>query len=188
MYRHLFPAIWIAWAGYWWVRSRGVKPAERIESPASRLLHVIPLLVAFALLAFDRVPGSALNDRFYPWAPWMFWLSAAVTVAGLAFTVWARAHLGGNWSGIVTVKAGHELVTSGPYAIVRHPIYTGLLLAFVGSALARGEWRGLLAVVIAFAALWRKLHVEERWMRERFGPQYAAYARRVPALIPFARP
>ena len=76
-------------------------------------------------------------------------------------------------------------MNSGPYAIVRHPIYTGLLLALVGSALARGEWRGVLAVVIAFLALWRKLRLEERWMQEQFGPAYEAYRKRVAALIPF---
>ena len=107
------------------------------------------------------------------------------TAAGLLFTVWARIHIGRNWSGTVTIKEGHELITSGPYAIVRHPIYAGLLLAFVGSGLARGEWRGVLAVVIAFLALWRKLRLEERWMREQFGPAYQAYSQRVAALIPF---
>jgi protein-S-isoprenylcysteine O-methyltransferase Ste14 len=103
----------------------------------------------------------------------------------MLFTVWARVYLGGNWSGIVTIKHDHELIASGPYAIVRHPIYTGLLVAFIGSAVARGEWRGVLAVLIAWMALWRKLRLEERWMAERFGQQYEAYCRRVPALVPF---
>ena len=85
----------------------------------------------------------------------------------------------------MTIKEGHELITSGPYAIVRHPIYTGLLLAFVGSAMARGEWRGVLAVALVLWALWRKLRLEERWMREQFGEAYQEYCRRVSALIPF---
>jgi len=99
--------------------------------------------------------------------------------------VWARVHLGGNWSGIVTLKEDHELVRRGPYRWVRHPIYSGLLLAIAGSAVVRGEWRGFLALAIAFAALWRKLKLEERWLGETFGEQYAAYRRRVSALIPF---
>jgi len=103
----------------------------------------------------------------------------------MLFTVWARVHLGGNWSGIVTIKHDHELIANGPYAIVRHPIYTGLLVAFIGSAMARGEWRGVLAVLVAWLALWRKLRVEENWLAERFGQQYEAYRRRVPALVPF---
>lgn len=103
----------------------------------------------------------------------------------MMFSVWARVQLGGNWSGIVTIKQDHELIVRGPYAIVRHPIYTGLLVALIGSAMALGEWRGVLAVLIAYWALWRKLRVEERWMAERFGEQYEAYRRRIPALVPF---
>jgi protein-S-isoprenylcysteine O-methyltransferase Ste14 len=79
------------------------------------------------------------------------------------------------------------LIASGPYAIVRHPIYTGLIVAFIGSAMARGEWCSVSAVFIAWAALWRKLRLEERWMVERFGEQYIAYCRCVPALVPFSR-
>jgi protein-S-isoprenylcysteine O-methyltransferase Ste14 len=76
------------------------------------------------------------------------------------------------------------LVLGGPYRHVRHPIYTGLLLGFAGSALARDEWRGVLAVAIAWLALWRKLKFEERWMIEQFGDAYRSYQARVPALIP----
>ena len=117
-------------------------------------------------------------------AAWQFWAGALVTAAGLGFTVWARIHLGRNWSGSVTLKQGHELVLTGPYALVRHPIYTGLLVAFAGTALARAEWRGVLAVLIAWAALGRKLRVEERWMAGNFGERYAQYMARVPALVP----
>ncbi len=103
----------------------------------------------------------------------------------MLFTVWARLHLGRNWSGTVTIKDGHELITSGPYALVRHPIYTGLLLAMLGSALALGDWRGVAAFALAAGALWRKLRVEESWMQQQFGDAYQAYSQRVAALIPF---
>jgi protein-S-isoprenylcysteine O-methyltransferase Ste14 len=148
-------------------------------------MHVVPLALAVAILVADRLPVAPLNERLFPWTPWVFWAAAAATAAGLLFTAWARVHLGRNWSATVTLKQQHELITTGPYAIVRHPIYTGLLAAFIGSAAALGEWRGLLAVVLALAAFWRKLQVEELWMTERFGEQYAAYAQRVPALVPF---
>ena len=121
-----------------------------------------------------------------PLAQWRVWgaIGAAVNLAGLLFTVWARIHLGRNWSGTVTLKQDHELITSGPYAWVRHPIYTGLLLGFVGLAIARGEWRSILAVVIIALAFWRKLRIEESWMLEQFGDAYRSYRRRVAALIP----
>jgi protein-S-isoprenylcysteine O-methyltransferase Ste14 len=82
-------------------------------------------------------------------------------------------------------EANHELITTGPYALARHPIYTGLLLGFLGSAVARGEWRGLLAVALVFAALWHKLKLEEKWMRAQFGEPYEAYSRHVAALVPY---
>ena len=185
VYRFLFPSMWLSWAVYWVWASRHAKPIERRESIGSRLLHVLPLLLAVGLLWSKRIPVALLNERLFPWAPWEFWIAALITAAGLLFTVWARVYLGRNWSGVVTIKQGHELIDAGPYALVRHPIYTGLLVAFIGSAVARGEWRGLLAVLIAWAALWRKLRLEERWMTERFGEQYVAYCQRVPALVPF---
>ncbi len=83
------------------------------------------------------------------------------------------------------MKENHELVREGPYRWIRHPIYTGILLGFVGSAIARDEWRGVLAVVIAGAALWRKLRMEERWMLGLFGEQYEQYRRDTWALIPY---
>lgn len=185
LYRYLFPAMWLSWVAYWWALSLTVKRTVRHEPLTSRFLHIVPLALAVLLLWLPSVPIPGFGERFLPLSAWSFWTGAALTAAGLFFTVWARAHIGTNWSGIVTIKEGHELITSGPYAIVRHPIYTGLLLAFVGSAIARGEWRGPVAVLIAFGALWRKLRFEERWMRERFGEAYQRYSERVAALVPF---
>ena len=105
-------------------------------------------------------------------------------VGGLSFCVWARRVLGRNWSGIVTVKEGHELVREGPYRMVRHPIYTGLVLAFAGMALVDAQWRGVLAVAIGVGAFWRKLRLEERWMTEIFGQRYVEYREHTKALIP----
>lgn len=186
-YRFVLPAMWIAWMVYWWISSSNVKPTQRRETMMSRLLHVIPLSVAALLVIPVRLPGSLLYHRLFPWAPWQFWLACAVTAAGLLFTVWARTHLGRNWSALVTIKEEQELITTGPYALVRHPIYTGLLVAFIACAFARGDVRGFAGACIAVVALWRKLRLEERWMRERFGERYADYAQRVPALVPFWR-
>jgi protein-S-isoprenylcysteine O-methyltransferase Ste14 len=112
-------------------------------------------------------------------------IGLALTFAGLAFAIWARMLLGGNWSSDVTLKRDHELIVVGPYRWVRHPIYTGILLALIGTALAVGEWRAVLAVVLAAAAFWRKLGIEEAVMRRQFGESYTRYGERVPALIPF---
>jgi protein-S-isoprenylcysteine O-methyltransferase Ste14 len=184
-YRPLVASLWLAWAAYWWLSAHGVKRAARRESVASRLAHLGPLALAVLLLVAPRASTGALGARFVPVAaPWLPALATLLTALGLAFAVWARRHLGANWSASVTIKEGHDLVTSGPYALVRHPIYSGLLLALAGTALGVGEWRALLAFAIACLALARKLRLEERWMRERFGARYAAYSERVPALIP----
>lgn len=184
-YRWLIPALWAAWALYWWASSHDVKDTARRESLASRALHLGPMLLAAALLASPGYGVPGLSVRIVPWTPELFWLGVVVTCAGLAFAVWARRTIGRNWSAIVTVKEDHELVTTGPYALVRHPIYTGLLLGFLGWAIAVDRWRGPLAVAIVFVALLRKYRLEERWMSERFGADYEAYRARVKALVPF---
>ena len=93
-------------------------------------------------------------------------------------------YLGSNWSSSVTIKRGHELITGGPYSLVRHPIYTGLLTGFLGAAIAIARVSGLVAFALVFALFWFKLRLEERWMRIQFGEVYAQYAQRVPALVP----
>ncbi len=185
IYNCLFPAMWISYFTYWWAMSAKVKVTERSESAPSRLVRMVSILGAFALLWLPRVPLPGLNQRFLPLGVWCFWLGAAITAGGLLFSIWGRRHLGANWSQAVTVKQDHELITSGPYGLVRHPIYTGLLLGFVGSAVALGEWRGLVAVALVFTALWHKLRLEEKWMRVQFGEPYEAYSRHVSALVPF---
>jgi protein-S-isoprenylcysteine O-methyltransferase Ste14 len=178
-------ALWIAWAVYWGVAAYGAKANQRVESPLSRASHMIPLLIAFWLIWRDSLPGNFLGGRFLPALPAVYWTGVVLVALGLGFAVWARRVIGRNWSGIVTVKRDHELVRSGPYRWVRHPIYTGLLVAFVGSAIARGEWRGVLAVLIVFVSFWNKLRLEERWMIETFGDAYLRYREEVRALIPF---
>jgi protein-S-isoprenylcysteine O-methyltransferase Ste14 len=187
IYNSVFLGMWLAWAAYWWVLSGRAKATERRESLFSRLSYMVPLLLAGVLLFLPILQISVLNARFLPLAARVEWgaAGAVLNLAGLLLTVWARVYLGGNWSGTITIKEDHELITGGPYRLVRHPIYTGLLLAFIGVALARGEWRGILGVLIAAAAFWRKLRIEERWMRERFGDKYQTYSQRVSALIPF---
>jgi len=184
-YHSVFAALWLVWLIYWAVASTATKRTVRLESVGSRLGHTLPLLLAGWLMAVPQIGIPLLEERFIPWSPIIFWSAAALTAVGLLFSVWARVHLGGNWSGTVTVKEEHALITTGPYALVRHPIYTGILTGFLGSALALGQWRGVLALVIGIAGLWRKWRLEERWMQETFGEVYSTYKKRVRAVIPY---
>src|SRR6516162_5480548 len=186
LFSSLFFLMWGGWLALWIAMSRGVKEAAQSETAASRLSHVGPLLVAAYLLAAPApLPLSLLTERFVPLAIWPAALGAALTFAGFAFSIWARFVIAANWSSDVQLKRDHELIVAGPYRWVRHPIYTGVLLMFAGTALAVGEWRAILAVVMAAAAYWRKLRLEEEVMRREFGAAYAQYAAHVPALIPF---
>jgi protein-S-isoprenylcysteine O-methyltransferase Ste14 len=186
LFTSLFVVMWAGWAAVWMVMARRAKAPAQSESAASRLSHVGPLIIAAYLLAAPApLPVPALHGRFVPLAIWPSALGAALGFAGLAFCVWARVTIAANWSSDVQLKRGHELIVAGPYALVRHPIYTGLIMMFAGTALAVGEWRAVLAVAVAAAAFWRKLGLEEALMRRQFGEAYARYAARVPALIPF---
>lgn len=180
----LFALLWLAWLAYWWISARRVKPEVRRESPISRIGHFLPLGVAGWLLATPALPHAWLTRPIVPPSFGLAVGGLALTALGLGLTVWARRLLGGNWSGTVTVKQDHELIRSGPYRYVRHPIYSGLLLAFLGSAVARDDLRGVAALLIVWLALWRKWRLEERFMRETFGPAYADYQARTPAVIP----
>ena len=177
--------LWIGWLVYWGIAAARTKPTARQESVASRLIYTVPLWFAGWLMIDGRLRIAVLHVRFVPdgWAIEIAGL--IVVIAGITFAVWARVHLGANWSGTVTIKQDHALIQSGPYGLVRHPIYTGLIAAIAGTALVFGEWRDLVAFVLVVASCWYKLGVEERLMAETFGPAYEDYRGRVPALIPF---
>ncbi|HZZ63782.1 MAG TPA: isoprenylcysteine carboxylmethyltransferase family protein [Roseiarcus sp.] len=185
IYGRLILACWLVLIAVWFAMARRGKIVAERESAFSTLSHYGPLAVGIYLLAAPRVPLFPLDLRFVPFALWPVQLGAALTVAGVAFAIWARAMIAGNWSSSVTLKRDHELIVKGPYRMVRHPIYTGILLGLIGTALAVGEWRALLGVAIAAAAFWRKLRIEEAVMRRQFGEAYARYAKRTPALVPF---
>jgi protein-S-isoprenylcysteine O-methyltransferase Ste14 len=185
---NLIPLMWLAWCLYWVISARNVKRTVRRESIASRISHVLPLIVGVLLVAIPHLPSAVFATRILPRTLATYWVGVAFVFMGLAFAVWARRHIGSNWSGTVTVKENHVLVRTGPYAWVRHPIYTGLLAAILGCAIARGELRGVWAVALCTFGFVSKLRIEERWMRQVFGAEYERYSAAVPALIPLAPP
>lgn len=181
----LIPGLWMLWLAYWIVAARATNKTRRRESALSRLSHYAPLIAGGAFLGIPKILGPALEQRFHePTFAWEL-LTTVLIVVGLGFSAWGRAWLGPNWSAEVTVKHDHELVRSGPYALVRHPIYTGLLLALIGTALGVGNGRALVGLALIVGALLRKVAIEERFMSEQFGEAHARYRAEVPALIPF---
>ena len=180
--------LWWGWALYWMLSALRNKATQRRESLLSRLAHGLPLAVGGVLIAWQQPRSAALAWRFWPPSPAAYWIGVALIIAGIAFAIWARVHLGGNWSGTVTVKQGHELIRSGPYAYVRHPIYTGLITALLGTTVASGTVHAAIGLAIIVASFARKLRIEENFMRETFPGEYQRYSAEVPALIPWARP
>ncbi|HLY43427.1 MAG TPA: isoprenylcysteine carboxylmethyltransferase family protein [Terracidiphilus sp.] len=184
-YEGFFPVVWIAFLVYWQIKAVHTKTTTRLEPAASRIVRVLAFVIVIVLLSTTRIPLPWLYRQLWPVGLWPFWLGAGITVAGLLFAVWARVHLGRNWSRSVTIKEDHELITSGPYALVRHPIYTGILAGFVGTAIALSEVRGVIVIALIFLVFWAKLRMEEEWMRSEFGETYADYAGRTAALVPY---
>jgi protein-S-isoprenylcysteine O-methyltransferase Ste14 len=184
-YESFFPVVWILFLLYWQIKAVHTKTTQRLEPVGSRVLRVFIFVIAIVMLSTTRIPLPWLYLQLWPDGLLPFWLGAAVTIAGLLFAVWAREHLGSNWSRSVTIKQGHELITTGPYAVVRHPIYTGILGGFLGTAIALSQVRGLIVLVLIFFVFWIKLRMEEEWMRAQFGEVYSTYAHRTAALVPY---
>jgi protein-S-isoprenylcysteine O-methyltransferase Ste14 len=170
---------------YWVYTSIAVKPVARREPPISRALRVAVMLVASWLLFSSHASVGLLAYPFVPASPWIGWTGFALTAAGCGFAAWGRAFLGTNWSAAVTLKQHHELVRTGPYAVVRHPMYAGLLLAVFGVALEVRELRALVAVAIAFVVWLQKIRREEQFLLHQFAGDYVRYSRSVKRLIPF---
>jgi protein-S-isoprenylcysteine O-methyltransferase Ste14 len=184
VYSGLVGGLWLAWLIYWLVAARDVKPVSRGETLPSRLAYMVPLLLGGIVMSLSHSPGPWLNARFLPRTILVYGIGVAILTVGLLVTVWARRHLGRNWSGTITVKHGHELVRSGPYRYVRHPIYSGLILALIGTAIAIGEWRGLVGAVLIAVSFAIKLSFEERMLAPVFGEELVRYRAEVPALFP----
>lgn len=166
---------------YWSLEAKNTKPAASSESKYSRLFHLI-LLNGGLLLLILSVPG--LTRRVLPSSPVIAGLGIAIEIAGFALAVWARRALGSNWSGEVRIASGHQLVRSGPYRLIRHPIYTSVLAMYGGIMLVSGQLHALLAVILILLAYLRKIRMEERILAGAFGDEFTAWQRNSWLLLP----
>ena len=180
----LIPLLWLTWIAYWWYSARDVKPTAVPEPVNIKLQHRVPMVLGALCFAAPGLMPKALNLRFLPEGPILPAIGTLLLALGLGFSVWARRHLGRNWSQQVVVKEDHTLVRTGPYRYVRHPIYTGVLLGMLGMAIAIGRWRVLPGFAFMLMSFAIKSRYEERRMRETFA-EYADYQRRTAALVPF---
>jgi len=171
---------WFIFIVVWAVSAFYVKRTVERSLGWGRLL-TLGLVIA-VIVGSRGFPG--LQQRLWPRTVAVGALAALLTTAGLAVALWARATLGTNWSGMITFKEGHELIQRGPYAHVRHPIYSGLLLMGLGTAIASARARSFLAFGLWLAVLAIKAHYEEQLMIRHFPDAYATYRQRVRALIP----
>lgn len=179
---------WVVFIAIWIATAADTKATVERQSFAARASYTVPVLLGAALVfhGFSNVsfPGG-LGARIYAESATTQWLGFLAVVLGLAIAVWARQSLGRNWSSTVVIKQDHELVTRGPYSFVRHPIYTGLLAMFLGTALALGDGAAFLGTVLTGLGFWIKLRFEEQLMLKRFPRDYPDYQARVKRLIPF---
>ena len=177
---------WAGLAAFWLLAALRRKRAVRKQPISGRALEMAVLLVAAVLLFYHWPRVALLNQRIIPGTAAMGIAGLALTVAGVLFAITARVYLGTNRSGRPSIKEGHELIHKGPYRLVRHPIYTGLLLAATGTAVAFGMVRCLLALPVVLLGFWWKIRAEEKMLTETMSEQYSDYRRQVrSAVIPF---
>jgi protein-S-isoprenylcysteine O-methyltransferase Ste14 len=176
--------VWWAFLLYWLASAFGIKRARARESIFSRLSYAVPTAFGVYMVFASRTPFTSLEETFAAGNLWLEVAGAAVTLIGVALAIWARVTLGRNWSGSVTIKHDHELISAGPYARFRHPIYSGLLFALLGTAVAFDRWRCLLGWAIAVVAITYKAKKEERVLTQQFGEAFDEHRRRTGFLLP----
>jgi protein-S-isoprenylcysteine O-methyltransferase Ste14 len=182
--RAVFAVIWIGWIVSWLVAAFWSNRTEKLALTWDTVIYRLAIIVGAVLMT--------------PWATRWFaaprlwrvgytgaYLLAALTLAGVLFAWWARIHIGRLWSGSITRKEGHHVVDTGPYALVRHPIYSGLILALLATAVAGATASGLAGAVLISVGFWLKARAEEQFLTAELGADaYGAYRQRVPMLVP----
>ncbi len=183
----IIAGIWIVFMAVLFIPAlRQGLPVERRSSRYCQWSCMVALLTVVLVIVLATYESDALVIRVVPDSPLAGMTGIVLTLAGLGFSAWARRHLGRYWSSMVMVKVGHRLIRTGPYRIVRNPMYTGILIAFVGAAVAIGELLAFVALGIGFASILVKIKAEEEILEEKFGGEYLQYKRDVrAAIIPY---
>lgn len=177
--------LWFLLSAVWLGSSPLVKRTIHKQSLSSRVEQTVVFAAGLYLLfGSPSAPGWFNQPLFAVTVP-IALAGFGIAACGIAFSIWARLTLGGNWSSSATIKQDHALIVHGPYHAVRHPIYTGILTALLGSALQQGLVRSVLAILVCVVALRMKIAMEEQLMVQRFGEEYLRYRRNVSTLVPF---
>ena len=170
--------------------SRGCGPTAPKKGPAS-----VPSFSGFSFSPagsccsrFHRLDHYSVQRQLWRCGVALNWIMVALTLGGLLFTWWARIHLGRLWSDLIVKKAGHHVVDTGPYRLVRHPIYAGLIVAAFATAIGKGTLVAVVGAAILMVAFYTKARREERFLRAELGEgAYDGYAEKTPMLVPFVR-
>ncbi|WP_232428944.1 methyltransferase family protein [Burkholderia ubonensis] len=178
------PAIvWAGFIGYWLVAARRARKSVSRATGLAQMVHIALVMGSLVLMAVPLQRLGVPTHRVTSAAD-AFWIGLLVCVAGMGFAGWARHWLGQYWAGAIVLKENHKLIQAGPYAIVRHPIYSGVLAAALGTALMVGDLRGFVLFAVVAVCYLIKIRREERWLRDAFGDEYTQYQRKTAALIP----
>lgn len=162
---------WIVFIAVWVVSALKVKPVEAREGRVWNIARRVLTLFGAALLIGWPFRAEWLDARFIPHSSTLVLTGAVLTVAGMCLAFWARYHLGQNWGMTGTIRVGHELVRTGPYAFLRHPIYVGIGVALAGTALAMGKWGALGGALIIILTFWSRARFESAFLERRFGEE-----------------
>jgi protein-S-isoprenylcysteine O-methyltransferase Ste14 len=175
---------WTAFIVVWLITALRTKRTRSAESFLGQLPYRLVTVAGVLLIFPNRYTIDVLRTHILPWSPIFLDIGAVLTALGILFAFWARFHLGRNWSGNVTIKTDHELIRTGPYARIRHPIYTGILLALFGTGLANDLWRSALGFGLVLFGFWLKARREESVLEREFGVGFADHVRATGMFVP----
>ena len=174
--------MWLAWLAIWVAAAQYAHRSKHVETRERSFVHGMLMYIGVFLILHGGDHPIFYGKLFR--LPVVRWLGDLLTAGGLLFSIWARAHLGKYWSGKITLKVGHKLIRTGPYRLVRHPIYTGLIAGALGGALAAETGDALLGLAMFIASCFLKVRWEEELLTTEFGEEYTTFKREVPMIVP----